>query len=95
MVAAPGADHLRLAPADDAALEFEAENGVAFADARGVADPVMRPADRQRHEEDLAATDFQAGHAHDGKALPSRPDALSEKLRRRRDLAAQSVGVMT
>ena len=95
MVAAPGPDHLRLAPPHDAAFEFEAENHVAFADARGMTDPVMRPADWQRHQEDLAAADFQAGHAHGSKALPPRPDALSEKLRRRRDLAAQSVGVMT
>ena len=45
---------------------FETEHGVAFAQTRSVADPVMRTADRQRHEKDLAATDFQAGHAHDG-----------------------------
>src|SRR5262249_12042152 len=42
VIAAPGADHLRLAPADNAAFKFEAKHHVAFAEARGVADPVMR-----------------------------------------------------
>ena len=69
VIAAPGTDHLRLAPADDAVFELEAENRIAFADARGMADPVMRPADRQRDQKDLAAADFQAGHAHGGTTL--------------------------
>jgi hypothetical protein len=29
---------------------------------------MVRPADRQSDEKDLAAADFQAGHAHDGRA---------------------------
>ena len=69
VIAAPGTDHLGLAPPDDAVFEREAENHVAFADARGMADPVMRPADRQGHQKDLAAADFQAGHAHGGTTL--------------------------
>src|SRR5262245_20005745 len=44
---------------------------VAFAEARGVADPVMRPADGQCDEKHLAAADLQAGHAH-GVAIPPR-----------------------
>jgi hypothetical protein len=34
-----------------------------------MADPVVRPADRQGHQKDLAAADFQAGHAHGGTTL--------------------------
>jgi hypothetical protein len=70
MIAAPGSDHLRLPPPDDAVFKLKAENGIAFADACGMADPVMRPADRQRDQKHLAAADFQAGHAHGGSLLP-------------------------
>jgi hypothetical protein len=58
MIAAPCTDSLRFAPTHDAAFELEAKNGVAFAEARRMAYPVMRPADGQRDEKDLAATDF-------------------------------------
>jgi muconate cycloisomerase len=44
-----------------AAFEVQAENCIAFAEARRVAYPVVRPADGQGDEKDLAATDFQAG----------------------------------
>jgi hypothetical protein len=61
MVAAPCADHLRFAPTHNAAFELQAENCIAFAEACRVAYPVVRPADGQGDEKDLAATDFQAG----------------------------------
>ena len=37
---------------------------MAFAEARRMADPVMRPTDGQGDEKDLSPTDLQAGHAH-------------------------------
>jgi hypothetical protein len=70
VIAAPGGDHLRLAPSDDAAFELEAQDDIALADAGGQADPMVRPADRQGDEEDFAAADFQAGHAHDDRDPP-------------------------
>ena len=54
---------------DDAVFELEPEHRVALADAGGVADPVVRPADRERDQKDLAAADFQAGHGHGGTTL--------------------------
>src|SRR5439155_18885973 len=71
MVAAPCADHLRFAPTHNAAFELQAKNCIAFAEARRMAHPVVRPADGQGDEKDLAATDFQAGHAH-GSGHPTR-----------------------
>src|SRR6516164_3255553 len=71
MVTAPCADHLRFAPTHDSAFEIQAENCIAFAEARRMAYPVVRPADGQGNEKDLAATDLQAGHAH-GSGHPSR-----------------------
>ena len=64
MVAAPRADHLCFAPTHDAAFELQAKNGIAFAKACRMADPVMRPADGQSDKKNLPTTDFQAGHAH-------------------------------
>ena len=61
MVTAPCADHLRFAPTHDSAFEIQAENCIAFADARRMTYPVVWPADGQGDEKDLAATDFQAG----------------------------------
>jgi hypothetical protein len=58
MIAAPRADHLRFAPAHDAAFELEAKNGIPFAEACRMAYPVMRPADGKCDEKDLATTDF-------------------------------------
>ncbi len=72
MVAAPGADHLRLAPPDNAAFELKAENHIAFAEACAMADPVMGPTDGQGDEKDLAAADFQAGHVHE-RSDPTMP----------------------
>lgn len=48
---------MRLAPAHDAVFKLKAKNDIAFAEARGMPHPVMRPADGQGDEKDLAATD--------------------------------------
>jgi hypothetical protein len=64
VIAAPGADDLRLAPADDAALEREPQHDIAFAEPCRMADPMVRAADGQGHQEDLAAADLQARHGH-------------------------------